>query len=934
MHTLKKYAIRAATRCTPYGIYAGTAIADIGMQQGNANNARERKVRIDVGFLQTLKAAIERDPAIYPHLWYSVNNSLYRIPGQYRFLETIIENGKCQYQLTSLEHSDLLEEIIIYSREKKLSFIDIAELAGREVSEEEFKDYVTELVRSQFLVSELQTGLTTGDETGQYIDVLKRLKEEGVTTAKKYLTLFLKIEKILLLFTHLPVGMLPIKEINDLKVLLEECGVTATDHLFHADLRQPVAPDFVFSDEQEREMEHGIITLGKLSGNSASSEAEISGFKKLFTEKYETREIPLCEALDPEFGIGFPAKERIGDAGFNPLIESLGLAYENNQKQAGELCHTLLEEKREALTLFINQRIEIKEEDLKGFEDKSGDLPSTFSVMGSLLPGGQILLEAIGATHGNSLAGRFAYLDPEMTSVCKEVSDAEKEANKDVIFAEIVFNPEDRIGNIARRPVLSDYEIPLLARAATGEKQIPVNDLRISIQQGEIILRSENLDRRIIPRLSNAHNYTKSLVPAYRFLCAIQQQGKVGFTISHEEASSKKRFLPRIVYKNFIFQRACWFLYKSDIKSIISSGEPLKELRAYLLQRKVTRFVCFAEGDNELFIDTYNESYLELLLEEIKLRTCVKLVEWLYDTEVSVPVQQFILPLSQKKPGISKQPGKHEASINVRRSFVPGSEWVYFKIYCGSTVSDKILMEVVKPAIESLLKKLLIKKAFFLRYTDPHYHIRFRLHLDYTSDTEPLAAVLKCIYDLLHPYYETGLVWKVQLDTYEREIERYGGHAIQSTEIIFFHDSLLFLNCMQHKEFAEDPQIRFFAALKNIDIWLTFSRMVVDKKADFCNQMCAAFEKEFPSGIKCRLDAKYRELKKLVAPFLKSDKFNLEFSKRDNGLSKIFLPKENLESNIHMSMNRWFITQQRLMEYMCYLFCRKYYHQILNISNI
>src|SRR3569623_1019128 len=86
MHTLKKYAIRAATRCTPYGIYAGTAIAGIGIQQQHSNNTRERKVRIDMGFLQTLRAAIESDPAVYPHLWYSVNNSLYSIPGQYRFM--------------------------------------------------------------------------------------------------------------------------------------------------------------------------------------------------------------------------------------------------------------------------------------------------------------------------------------------------------------------------------------------------------------------------------------------------------------------------------------------------------------------------------------------------------------------------------------------------------------------------------------------------------------------------------------------------------------------------------------------------------------------------------------------------------------------------------------------------------------------------------
>src|SRR6185312_2777038 len=173
----------------------------------------------------------------------------------------------------------------------------------------------------------------------------------------------------------------------------------------------------------------------------------------------------------------------------------------------------------------------------------------------------------------------------------------------------------------------------------------------------------------------------------------------------------------------------------------------------------------------------------------------IKLVEWLYDRDFDVPVQQFILPLSQKNAGVFKQLIKHEAAKNIPRSFVPGSEWIYFKIYCGSTVSDKILMNVVKQAIDSLLEKCIIKEAFFIRYTDPHYHIRFRLHLEDRGDTEPLAAVLKSVYDLLHPFSENGLVWKVQLDTYEREIERYGEHAIPASEAIFFHDTLLFLKC-------------------------------------------------------------------------------------------------------------------------------------------
>jgi lantibiotic biosynthesis protein len=933
MTTLKKYLIRASTRCTPYGIFAGTGIADIGNhQQENQKQGMERKVRIDMGLLQTLKFATESDPAIYPHLLYSLNNSLYSIPGQYRFMETIIENGTCHYQLSSLEYSDFLEQIVQLLKNRMVCIHDIYELAEKNTRKEEFDDFIHELIKSQFLVSELQIGLTTGDEVKRFFGVLKRLTQKGVKEAEKYFRIFLSIEEVLIQFEKSAIGQLPLKEINDLKLMLDEGEVAHTDHLFHADLKQSIA-GAVFSKEKLKEIEQAIIALGKLSSNPSSHLAEMERFKKLFIQKYETRQVPLSEALDPEFGIGFPAKDSIGNSGFNPLIENLAMENENNQKHDTENCQNWLRDKREALTRFLfNESIEIKEEDLKDLADKSGNMPSTFSVMGSLLPGGQILLEAIGGTHANSLLGRFAYLDQEMMNVCQEVSCTEKEVNPHIIFAEIIFIPEGRIGNIARRPVFSDYEIPLLAGDATQEKQIPVNDLVVSIQDDEIILRSKKLDQRVIPRLSNAHNYSKSLVPAYRFLCAIQQQGKSGLGINLEDATSKKRFLPRTFYKNFIFHRACWFLYKNDIKAIVSSRDPLTELRAYFLRWNVTRFVCFTEADNELLIDTNNESYLELLLEEIKCHDRIKLVEWLYDTDFEVHIQQFILPLSQKNARVFKQLSQPESAKNIPRSFVPGSEWLYFKIYCGSTVSDKILMNVVKPAINSLLEKCMIKEAFFIRYTDPHYHIRFRLHLEDRGDTEPLAAVLKCVYDLLRPFSENGLVWKIQLDTYEREIERYGEHAISASEAIFFHDTLLFLNCMKHQQFAEDEQIRFLAALKNIDKWLTLFEMSVEEKACYCKKMMDCFSNKDKLDIKIQTDLKYREFKNLLPAFLNSNKFDEEFRKRDEKIQEI-LSKENLASYIHMSLNRWFVNQQRLMEYMCYSFCSKYYEQLLHTNN-
>lgn len=91
-----------------------------------------------------------------------------------------------------------------------------------------------------------------------------------------------------------------------------------------------------------------------------------------------------------------------------------------------------------------------------------------------------------------------------------------------------------------------------------------------------------------------------------------------------------------------------------------------------------------------------------------------------------------------------------------------------------------------------------------------------------------------------------------------------------------------------------------------------------------------AFQKNIDPNAKLHLDLKYRELQHLLPSFINSDAYELEFNERDKNLQNILMRNDNWTSYIHMSMNRWFITRQRLMEYMCYLFCRKYYLKILH----
>ena len=109
IHTLKKYAIRASTRCTPYGTMAGVALQDF--KKTHEPEPISRKARVDMDFLAEIKIHIENNENIRKKLRYKINNTLDKIPGQYRYQEPIRNADEEKYQLSSLEINEYLERI-------------------------------------------------------------------------------------------------------------------------------------------------------------------------------------------------------------------------------------------------------------------------------------------------------------------------------------------------------------------------------------------------------------------------------------------------------------------------------------------------------------------------------------------------------------------------------------------------------------------------------------------------------------------------------------------------------------------------------------------------------------------------------------------------------------------------------------------------------
>ncbi|MBQ3843706.1 MAG: thiopeptide-type bacteriocin biosynthesis protein [Bacteroidales bacterium] len=277
----------------------------------------------------------------------------------------------------------------------------------------------------------------------------------------------------------------------------------------------------------------------------------------------------------------------------------------------------------------------------------------------------------------------------------------------------------------------------------------------------------------------------------------------------------------------------------------------------------------------------------------------------------------------------------------MRRYFPPGSEWLYYKIYCGYETADELLSEVIGKLSKQLINKKLIDSWFFIRYADPNPHIRLRFHFD---DISNIGDVIVFVENTLRPFLETGQVNRIMTDTYKREIERYGETTIELCEKLFFHNSVMVTDMLTIiEDIPEKKTYRWLFALKAIDAMLSDFGYTLDKRHDLSKRLADAFGQEFrinESTIQ-QFSGKYRTSKNMIFKFMHNDDeqarelyklINIKSEDTKSIVRQLMdscLEHSRLEdivrSLIHMTMNRIFLAQQRKHEVILYGFLERYY---------
>jgi thiopeptide-type bacteriocin biosynthesis protein len=96
------------------------------------------------------------------------------------------------------------------------------------------------------------------------------------------------------------------------------------------------------------------------------------------------------------------------------------------------------------------------------------------------------------------------------------------------------------------------------------------------------------------------------------------------------------------------------------------------------------------------------------------------------------------------------------------------------------------------------------------------------------------------------PLLDTGQLWRVQLDTYEREVERYGGEAgICLAERVFHADSDAVLAVARQLTGDAGAELRWRVALRGVDLLFDDLGLTLDQKRAIARRARRGYGSEF-----------------------------------------------------------------------------------------
>ena len=808
MHAkLLRYQIRMSTRPTPFGLFAGVALGSWGPVTDLTvrSTCAVTRTRPDMAWLMALVMSAEANPAIRKRLNWCANPLVVIEAGRVALTERA-PTGKGGPGLpVSVRATGAVRRALSLARRPIPYEVLVAQLCETTPSAtpEKVEKLLTELWEQTFLLTDLRPPLTSDSPARYVAERLACIPEaaDERTRLDTFLTAASTWDRLE-----------PEESLEAFGALLAQAGAPpdgSQDSPLQVDMAMSVEGQLgsAITVEAARAAEL-LLRLSPMPRGLSS----LAAYRQAFVSRYgHDREVPVLELLNPQLGLGPPSVHGHAATGPDP-------------SKAAQRAQTLLQL---ACTALYNRErvVRLDENCLARLETwrphvETAPLSLDINILvaarsAAAIDGGDYTVVVgpnLGATAAGRNLGRFAdLLGPDGPKALERIAAAEQSHAPDQLWAELVYLPSNfRSANVVIRPPVRSYELPLGVTAGVPTSHvIPLDELVAGVEQGRFYVCWPAAGKRVI--FSSGHMLNlHTAPPTGRFLVDISNDGRAVFSTFDWGPAENFPYLPRVQEGRIVLRLAQWQIQKGDFV-IERFDEYRRGLDHWREEWDVPRHVFLSAGDNRLVLNLDQDAMAAELRSELQRlpeggsiivqEVLPRLNEaWLpgpgghYYSEFTIPlvlcggaqpsVSRFeratALPVAVD--GVTEQPASQP-----QRSCPPGSEWLFIKLYCLPNHEDDVICESMFTFAENVAASGLADSWFFIRYADPDPHIRLRF---YGLPDRLTGRLFGHVCDWAGRLMSDGLCLKFVFDTYEREVERYGGRAgMAAAESLFSVDS-------------------------------------------------------------------------------------------------------------------------------------------------
>lgn len=805
-YSIIKYFIRATTRPTPFGTFAGVGLSNFGEDDRmliDTSEHHQKRCRPDMNWIDALIGKLESLESLKKRLKFRFNDVTYRHGGKLTKLNgAFIQDNVENEIMTSIDYTDAVQLVERNARDN-ISYKEILNLLQEQyqnVPYEYISDFIDKLIGNNFLISELRPSLINTNVLEHILLVLKQFEDDEIRTLVENLEdVYQRINQ----YSTLKLGE-GINQFLDLKRRMKE--IVNSENILQVDSRLSLSQNKL-SISFRNELEDLITVLYRLCTENTSP---LNEYRDRFIEKYGVdSEIPVQELLDPDLGIGYPKYYTSGKA-----YKTINLKSEKEIR-----LERVLERKIFSALRNSEHEIKLEEEDIKYVEGIPknnidwGCMQSSVELFLLLHPEGKqskyigTLAPAGSSDCFGKSFGRFRdmFSDAEALEY-DSMFNTEKRINHDCVIAEVSEYPAmPRVSNISCNVNDYDYQIAIGTGYCDNKRILTVKDLYIGVDRinRTFYIKSKSLNKRVLVRMSSMLNAAHCNI-IVRFLRDVSSQYECNLSATlYKLMKNRYEYCPRLTYKRFIIKPETWMISTERLGNYDTLQAFVDVFHSYKRNNSIPRYGLLTSKDHRLLLDLDNEIHLNVLYQDLKNKRKVILTEWTtsfennlknidgerFICEIVVPFfkNQFYNNADLKSPEImgEKNSNMRFVSTDEGLDILPGQEnWVYFKFYGCSKRINEFLYEV--HALLDGEKDNLLERYFFIRYADPEPHVRLRIK----SKPGKVFDVLEKVFALSIKFKHEGLISRVVLDTYHREVERYGGLAlVKKAEEYFYHDS-------------------------------------------------------------------------------------------------------------------------------------------------